>query len=88
MQESSTSRGTLLRFLLPMPKNRALRAVREQLLKSLAIIISLLKPKNKALRANKRQLLGFYNNNVSSNKPIILSIALKYLYIILCARCI
>jgi len=69
-----------------MPKNRALKAVKKQLLEFLAIIISLLKLKNKALEANKRQLLSLYNNNISSNKPIALSIALKYLYIILCAK--
>ena len=51
-----------------MLKNKALEAVRKQLLKSLAIIISLPKLKNKALKANKRQLLSFYNNDVSSNK--------------------
>jgi len=69
-----------------MLKNRALETVREQLLESLAIIISLLKSKNRALEANKRQLLDLYNNNVSSNKPITPSIALRYLYIILYTR--
>jgi len=86
LQKSSASKSTLLRFFLFILKNRALEAVREQLLESLAILTSLLKLKNRALEANKRQLLGLYNNNVSSNKLIILSIALKYLYIILCAK--
>jgi len=37
-----------------MPKNRALEAIREQLLESLATITSLLKPRNRALEANKK----------------------------------
>jgi len=86
LQESSASRDTLLYFFLPTPKNRALKAVREQLLESLDALTSLLKLRNRALEANKEQLLGLYNNNVSSNKPIAPSIALRYLYIILCAK--
>jgi len=71
-----------------MPKNRALEAIKEQPLEFLAIITLLPKPRNRALEANKRQLLGSYNNDVSSNKLIALSIALRYLYIILYAKCI
>ena len=66
-----------------MLKNRALEAIKKQPLESLNALTSLPKLRNRALEANKRQLLSLYNNDVSSNKPIILSIALRYLYIIL-----
>ena len=86
MQEKSASSSTLLYSLSPTPKNRALRAKEKQLLRSSIALFSLPKLNNRALEAIKRQLLSSYNNNISSNKPIALSIALRHLYIILCAR--
>jgi len=86
LQKSSASRNTLLYSLLPALKNRALEAIKKQLLEFLNTLTLLPKLRNRALEANKRQLLDLYNNDVSSNKPIILSIALRYLYIIFCAK--
>ena len=60
-QKSSALRSSLLRSLLNKLNNRALEAIREQ-------------------------LLGSKDNNVSLNKLTTISIALKRLYIVFCAK--